>query len=90
MGNLTLPEQSVTYHVQVSSTEIVAGGILRESKLSSVTTNATIFVPPPGKEFVKEGVIVKLAEPKFHTFNALITVSIVTEMSFKLGPCYLH
>ncbi len=48
-GNVTVHEQSVTYHVQVSATIRGTTGIFRESQLSAIDTSNTIFVPLPGK-----------------------------------------
>lgn len=50
IGNLTLHEQSVTYHVQVSATVRTTGGLLRQTELSPITPRATLFVPLPSKE----------------------------------------
>lgn len=41
-------EQSVTYHVQVTATIRLPTGILRESQLSEIEDENTIFVPLPG------------------------------------------
>lgn len=54
-GNITLHEQSVTYHVQVSATIRLPTGIRRETQLSQIDDANTVFVPLPGKNHYVNG-----------------------------------
>lgn len=48
-SNITVHEQSVTYHVQVTATISTPSGAVRETDLSALSPTSTIVVPPPGK-----------------------------------------
>ena len=47
-GNISLPAQSVTYQFRVSASSS-SGLTANEGEMSSVSPNATIFVPEQGK-----------------------------------------
>ena len=48
-GNMTLPEVSVTYQVQITASLRDSDDTVRETKRSPVSQSGTLFVPLPGQ-----------------------------------------